>query len=295
VWNAATGSLVGRAITEPSDDSWFMSSTPGSTLVASNFSAYHFGSYEAMSKLIVLDAWGGPDLRFHERFWELPLSLYVDALMSSVREAPITGRSVTTPDGLRRIEADGRVIRFIDAKADRELAVLRTAAHVTHLTMTGDGTRLILHHADLPSRVWDIRDPEERRAEMVRAWAERAPAGTYLDSLFASPTPTAELESAVINDASLTPLRRLVAAEMLQERLRDIDHVASTTFESILRDAEKATDAWQRVDTKAIKAHITAAAAALQPSDTLPPRAIEKVAASAKAWEYRPGASSPQE
>jgi serine/threonine protein kinase/WD40 repeat protein len=295
VWDAATGSLVGRAITEPSDDSWTMSSTLGSTLVASNFSAYHFGSYEAMSKLIVLDAWGGPDLRFHEQFWELPLSLYVDALMSSVREAPVTGRTVTTPDGSRRIEADGRVVRFIDAKADRELAVLRTTAHVTHLTMTGDGTRLILHHADLPARVWDIRDPEERRAEMVRAWAERTPAGAYLDTLLAGPTPTTELENAVISDASLTPLRRLVAAELLLERLAHIDRAASTTFESIIRDAEKATDSITMVDTKAIKAHITAAAAALQPSDALPPRAIEKVIAQAESWEYRPSTPPAEE
>jgi len=291
VWDAATGLLVGRAIAEPSDDSWTMSSTPGSTLVASNFSAYHFGSYEAMAKLIVLDAWGGPDLRFHERFSELPLSLYVNALMSSVREAPITGRSVTTPDGLRRIEADGRVIRFIDAKADRELALLRTSAHVTHLTLTGDGTRLILHHADLPARVWDIRDPEERRAEMVRAWTERAPASAYIDTLLAGPTPTDALMDAVINDAALTPLRRLVAADVLLEHLRDIDRVALTTFESILRDAEKATDAWQMVDTKAIKAHVTAAAAALEPTDDLPPRAIEKLLALANEWEY--GAPEP--
>lgn len=288
VWDAATGSLVGRAIAEPSDTSWTMSSTPGSALVASNYSAYHFGSYEAIAKLIVLDAWGGPDLRFQERFWELPLSLYVDALMSSVREAPLTGRTVTTPDGSRRIEADGRVVRFIDAQADRELAVLRTSAHVTHLTLTGDGTRLILHYADRPDRVWDIRDPEERRAEMVRAWAERAPAETYLDTLFAGPTPTAELMDAVINDAALTPLRRLVTAELLVERLSDIDRCAVATFESILRDAERATDAWRMVDTKAIKAHITAAAAALRPSDALSPRAIEKVIAQAEAWEYRP-------
>jgi serine/threonine protein kinase/WD40 repeat protein len=209
----------------------------------------------------------------------------------AIRIAPLGGRaadhatptlSIDTPDGTRHIKSDGRALRFIDAASEREVAVVTMANPVVNLEMIGDGTRLIIYLADGSARIWDIRDPSDRLKDAEAKWAERVPAGAYLNTLLASATPTAELENAVINDASLTPLRRLVAAEMLQERLAEIDWAADRTLAAITKDQ---TD----------KQTVLAAAAALQPSDTLPPRAIEKVIAQANDWEYRPSEPTAEE
>ncbi|MFN9971197.1 MAG: hypothetical protein ACK58T_15020, partial [Phycisphaerae bacterium] len=129
------------------------------------------------------------------------------------------------------------------------------------LQMTGDGTRLIIHLQDGSARVWDIRDPEDRRKDLQAEWAERVPAGAYLDMLWASNTPDDTLRDAVINDASLTPLRRLVAAEMLEERLEDDRWAAAAAFTK-MKQAAAPDGVAPAADAASITSAVRAAAAA---------------------------------
>jgi hypothetical protein len=136
--------------------------------------------------------------------------------------------------------------------------------------MTGDGTRLIIHLEGGSARVWDIRDPEERRKDLQAEWAERVPAGAYLDTLWATDTSDDKLRDAVINDASLSPLRRLVAMEMLEERVEDDRLAVEQAFEAVTKDQ---TD----------KAVVQAAAAA---RTDLPKRVHAQLIAKAAEWVY---------
>jgi serine/threonine protein kinase len=227
--------------------------------------------------------------------------LHLAAVVASSPNGPC-GLSITTPDGTRRIVGGSdKTVRFYEAKDGkptlpataeqpegvfREVAVFRMPEAVTNLQMTGDGTRLIIHLQDGSARVWDIRDPEERRKDLQAEWAERGPAGAYLDTLWASDTPDGKLYDAVINDASLTPLRRLVAAEMLEERLEDDRLAAEQAFGQLRQAAEPATGASgaaPAADPASITAAVRAAAAAAE----LPKRVKARVVALAAGWEYR--------
>jgi serine/threonine protein kinase len=215
------------------------------------------------------------------------IGLRLAAMLASSPNGPI-GLTLISPDGTRRIVGGGvggdKTVRFYEAKDGkptlpatteslegvfREVAVFRMPEAVTNLQMTGDGTRLIIHLADGSARVWDIRDPEERRKDLQAEWAERVPAGQYLDTLWASPTPNEQLRDAIINDASLTPLRRLVAAEMLEERLEDDRLAAEQAFAAISKDQTEV-------------ALVQAAAAAAD----LPARVKAQVMKKAAAWAY---------
>ncbi|MEL7473222.1 MAG: hypothetical protein AAGK04_07890, partial [Planctomycetota bacterium] len=77
----------------------------------------------------------------------------------------------------------------------------------------------------------------EQSAETQRRWAERVPAGAHVDALLATDTPNADLPDEIRNDASLTPLRRLVAMEMLDERLWAFDAEADRVFAALTKDA----------------------------------------------------------
>jgi hypothetical protein len=193
-------------------------------------------------------------------------------------------RDLLLPASPCRIAANGRSLRFFDTSTEsdpakqREHAVFRMDADIESLQMTGDGTRLIIHLADSSARVWDIRDPEERRKDLQAEWAERVPAGAYLDGLWEGDTPTDGLLDAIISDQSLTPLRRLVAAEMLDERRQDARWEAEHAFKAL---TEGQTD----------KAAVLAAAESAE----LHPRVKEIVLESAKGWEYRPPEASAEE
>ncbi len=210
------------------------------------------------------------------------LALRIDARVGAT---PLSGLTITTPDGTRRIVGgNDKTVRFYESKDGkptlaptaespegvfREVAVFRMHEAVTNLQMTGDGMRLIIHLADGSARVWDIRDPEERRKDLQGEWGERVPAGSYLDKLWACDTPDENLRDAVIADASLTPLRRLVAVEMLEERLEDDRLAAEEAFAGVVKDQ---TD----------KAAVQAAASLAE----LSPRIKARVVAAAAGWAY---------
>ena len=178
----------------------------------------------------------------------------------------------THPDGSRIVTAAAdSTVRFWDPETEKELAAIPVDAGVTNLTFTPDGTRLVIELDDGSARIFDTRSAEEQAADVQRRWAERVPAGEYLDTLMAGPTPTDELMSAIETDDTLTPLRRLAAAEVLMERLTDIKSQADRAFEAITKDQ---TD----------KAQVLTAAHAAD----LPPRVKEQVLAKAEAWEYTP-------
>ena len=126
-------------------------------------------------------------------------------------------------------------------------------------------------------------------------------AGAYLDGLWArADVPTAGLRDAIVGDASLTPLRRLVAAEMLEERLAGRDQAADEAFEQLKKPfedpgwkpgpqspeagAEFAAQPDAESDAAARQAALRAAVA----SADLPPRVKEAALAKAEAWKYVP-------
>ncbi len=186
-----------------------------------------------------------------------------------------TAMEITTPDHSRRIigSSDG-TLRFFEATLPgRHLASFRVGGPVSGLEMTPDGTRLIIFVEGEPSVVWDIRDPEERRKDLQREWAERVPAGTYLDTLWARSTdelPTDKIRDAIVNDATLSVLRRLVAVEMLDEKRAEFDDAVREAFEAITKD---------QTDPGAVQAAAKAA--------DLPARVKEAVVAQAAKWEYK--------
>ena len=196
---------------------------------------------------------------------------------------------VATPDATRVISAAAdRVVRFWDIATGKETASIRVGSDITSIDLSPDGEAITIRFADGSLRMLEAR-PASDQASDIQSWNdELAPAQTLVDALIAGPLDTDSLMDAIASDKSLTPTRRLVASELLEARTTALSLAASAAFDRIMHDAEKATDAWKMVDTKAIKAHILAAAAALQPSDNLPSRAIEKVIALAESWEYTP-------
>ena len=242
---------------------------------------------------------GGPttDLVSYQESDEILHQLRVALILSSSFNGP-SGQTIITPDGTRRIVGgNDKTVRFYEAKDGkptlqataespegvyREVAVFRMPDAVTNLQMTADGTRLIIHLEGGSARVWDIRDPEERRKDLQAEWAERVPAGAYLDALWATDTPDDKLHDAVMNDASITPLRRLVAAEMLEERLEDDRIAAADAFEQMKQTASPASTP-PTADPASITSAVRAAAAAAD----LPKRVKARVISLAADWEYK--------
>ena len=233
------------------------------------------------------------DLIFFKESDATLVSLRIAAILASSPSVP-SSLTITTPDGTRRIVGGAdKTVRFYEAKDGeptlpataespegvyREVAVFRMPEAVTNLQMTGDGTRLIIHLEGGSARVWDIRDPEERRKDLQAEWAERVPAGAYLDAMWNTTNsdgslavPDDKLRDAVINDASLTPLRRLVAVEMLEERVEGDRLAVEQAFAAVTKDQ---TD----------KAAVQAAAAA---RTDLPKRVHAQLIAKAAEWEYK--------
>jgi hypothetical protein len=262
-------------------------SSDGSTLIVA--AGFDGDNYEGGVAAIPLKAFGTPESQFEGR----TTSLAVARTIATSTIDLAADLALTTPDGTRRIVGGAdKTIRLYEAKDGkptlpataeqpegvyREVAVFRMPEAVTNLQMTADGTRLIIQLEGGSARVWDIRDPEERRKDLQAEWAERVPAGAYLDTqwdndaLWATDPPDAALRDHIVNDQSLTPLRRLVAAEMLEERLEDDRAAAEQAFESLSKDQ---TD----------KAAVQAAAAAAD----LPRRVKGRVVAMAGGWEYKP-------
>ncbi len=101
---------------------------------------------------------------------------------------------------------------------------------ITWLEATADGTRLVLLMADGSARVWDVRDRQDRHEERLRAFAERESVGDYIDSIVASTNSTDSLLPLIANEPAFSPLQRLVAADVLTERLHVMDREAAARF-----------------------------------------------------------------
>ncbi len=276
-------------ITNGSEHPWHITAIPNSqSLIARN----RYAENEVPATLVVpSEAWNTPDQYIRQNLGDMPYRLYVDAIASSVAQDPLSGLTLLTPDGTRRIEAQGRTLRFYDQPTGREVATHGFDQTITNLLMTGDGSQLVIELAKTAPRVWDIRTQGKQADDIQDRWRERVPAGEYLDTLWDSQSPTDSLLDQIIADQSLKPLRRLVAAEMLNELLTDMQSDANHTFQSMLEDAKRDTDAITMVDTVAIKSHLLAAARELD----LPTRTKSLVLARAQAWEYRPPEASAEE
>lgn len=191
---------------------------------------------------------------------------------------PHAKRSVALPDGSRIVTADDSTIRFWDPATKRELAAIRSDNQITDLAITPDGKRLLIKLNSGWTRAFDIRDADEQAEEVQQRWAERVPAGEYLDTLWTGSTPTEDLLSTVEGDTSLPPLRRLTAAELLNERLEDIKRQATRVFSSITAEQS---------DKSIVLGEANAA--------DLPARVKELVLSKAQEWEYEPPRHSTEE
>ncbi len=94
--------------------------------------------------------------------------------------------------------------------------------------LTPDGTRLIVQFADGSAQIWDPRPLAERRKMWARRAAERTPAREYVAKLLANiaTTQPADLKKLIRDDPSITPLRKLVALEVLDLEIRKRQHEA---------------------------------------------------------------------
>jgi WD40 repeat protein len=113
-------------------------------------------------------------------------------------------------------------VRFYDTETWQQMAVIQAPEAVTQLQFTADGIRLIVQFADGSAQIWDPRPLAERRKMWARRAAERTPARAYVAKLLANTATTqpADLKKLIRDDPSITPLRKLVALEVLDLEIR---------------------------------------------------------------------------
>jgi WD40 repeat protein len=197
---------------------------------------------------------------------------------------------VRSPDGKRQVSVlpDGR-LRIIDADSGREAAALRPEMPAAGVMFTSDGTRLVVTVKDAPALIWDARDPSARRADWDARADERRPAEDYIKELLRGPREIDELETAIRADKEIPPIRRLVALEVLREKVAQFRVEAKALFRTIAED---------HIAPERIRAAVRA-------MTDLPPRVSESLLALAKdlegdsgqlnqlAWKHvsEPGAS----
>lgn len=130
--------------------------------------------------------------------------------------------SATLPDGTRIVTADHNGIRFWDTATKIELALILHKNSPTKLAFSPDGTRLVIEYMAKWVKVLDIRTVEEQTTETLHQWEERAPAKEYLEKMMAGSLPSEKRLSTIKADKSLSPVRRLVVAEMYDELTTDL-------------------------------------------------------------------------
>ncbi len=269
IWDATSGEVVATA--EGLKDVVASYSPDGASLLV-----WHGDEEVSTVAVIPVAHLARPEREFDRRnFIDFEIA---EALGPVASKSPANTLSVVTRDGNRHITAEPdpgssgtRFLRFFDANSNLELAVFPMPHLITGIRLSDDDDRLVISLTDGTARIWDIRNAEERATAARERWTERGPAGVYLGQLWESPASTDALRDAVRSDPMLTPLRRLVAAEMLEHRLDDLRREAAAAYEHLTKDQ---TDA----------AAVRAAAA----SADLPRRVKERVVAAAAGWAPTP-------
>lgn len=152
----------------------------------------------------------------------------------------------------RRLEIDERVLRLIDtrlapdrssnqgsvdnAHPPRQVASISMHEPIVDAVFTADGTRIFVTFRSGRGMVLDARSAEARNDDFLAREAERVPAAAYVERLLAGPLPTNKLDVVLGTDESLTPLRRLVAIEVLQERWERINCEVASAMKAITED-----------------------------------------------------------
>jgi serine/threonine protein kinase/WD40 repeat protein len=153
----------------------------------------------------------------------------------SGRDHAITAM-VVSPDGQRIVSAEGASVRFRDAASSRELAIIPVPSEITDLRFSKDGTRLILKFSDGRAELWDARGFEERAKDRKARSRESQPAREYVKRLLSQPAETRDWLQAIRNNATITPLRKLVAIEIADAEIGRIDGTAKTMLGSLIAD-----------------------------------------------------------
>ncbi|HLO41679.1 MAG TPA: serine/threonine-protein kinase [Phycisphaerales bacterium] len=157
--------------------------------------------------------------------------LYLEAAFEGrLARTPEPVRRVTTPDGQRTITAGfDRTIRFEEPGTERVVTAIRVEQQIKSIGMAGEGLALTITLEDDSVLVWDIREPEARRAVFDRMAQELEPAQELVDRLLAGDVSGEGLRRAILEDESLSPARRVVGLGVLENRLgemrREVDRV----------------------------------------------------------------------
>ena len=114
--------------------------------------------------------------------------------------------------------ADGSV-RIWRTSDGTEVATFRYSSPVTGMTLSSDGTRLILTFVDGRLEVWDARSAEQRD-EADRALAEEwKAANAVVDAKLGKERPWSEIARELLSDRTIPATRRSAAVEQLCKRI----------------------------------------------------------------------------
>ncbi|MDX9911421.1 MAG: serine/threonine-protein kinase [Phycisphaerales bacterium] len=172
--------------------------------------------------------------------------------------------------GERAVQAVGRLVQFIDDRG-QPIASFKQDDVVTGLLATPDGARLLIGLQDGKTIVWDIRDPVEIVAQAESLWAQFPAAQEWVENAWSGSLPTDELRKQLADESSLTPGAKMLAMDLLFDRLDRLETQIRSAFNDLTRDQ---TDS-ERVREAAMNADLS-------------PRARAALIAKAEAWEYRP-------
>ncbi|MGP1272926.1 MAG: protein kinase domain-containing protein [Phycisphaerales bacterium] len=248
-WDAVTGNALDR---RASDHSAFRDSRR------------EFESIGAIYKLTRDGRTLLHELQLHE--------LHIESMASLTGGSWIRGEAITTPDGTRRITLSSRnKIQFSEAQSDRHLIEFHTEEPIDELMLSADGTILLARTASGSAHVWDVRTPQQHRADAREQWNARQTASEAVDRLWGSATPTSGLPISLLHDDSLAPTTRLVAGEMLYDRLVNAEKEVARVYRRL---SDGHTD-----KTAVLKAANDA---------QLHPRLKTALLTKAEAWEYHP-------
>ncbi len=154
-------------------------------------------------------------------------------LVGSIKTNAVDSSSLELPTMNRLVVADGNLVRIFDSGSLREMAAFKQHSVVSKIECSGDGRIVILKFQDGTGRGWDIRPLAEKQAYWKACSSEFEPSKQYVKELWATKIPTANLMQSVLDDKSLTAIRRWGVARLLIEETELNDALAEELFDDL--------------------------------------------------------------